>query len=46
MNNGQTIENFLYNEDNHDLEEKDNNNNDDKEKDIKQNINEKKNIKE
>ena len=46
MNNGQTIENFLYNEDNHDLEEKDNNNNDNKEKDIKQNINEKKNIKE
>ena len=46
MNNGQTIENFLYNEDNNDLEEKDNNNNDNKEKDIKQNINEKKNIKE
>ena len=46
MNDGQNIENFLYSEDSHDLDEKENNNNDNKEKDIKEIRNEKKNIKE
>jgi len=50
MNNGQTIEDFLYNEETHNLDENENNNNDKNEKDIKENKkgkkNEKNNIKE
>ena len=46
MNNGQSIESFLYNEEVQNLEEKENNNKDKKEKDIKENKKEKKCIKE